>query len=109
MCGITGFILHSEMRDSRHLGQYLRQMTTRITHRGPDADGTWFDEEPGIYLGHRRLSILDLSPAGAQPMHSKDGRYVTVFNGEIYNFAELRRELEQHGRQFIGQIGRAHV
>ena len=77
-------------------------MTTRITHRGPDADGTWFDEDAGSYLGHRRLSILDLSPAGAQPMHSKDGRYVIVFNGEIYNFAELRRELEQHGRQFVG-------
>ena len=97
MCGIAGYLGYLRGGISIAAG-----MTARLRHRGPDADGTWFDEEPGIYLGHRRLSILDLSPAGAQPMHSKDGRYVIAFNGEIYNFAELRRELEQHGRQFIG-------
>src|SRR5690606_30125903 len=63
----------------------------------PDADGHWLDADAGIALGHRRLSILDLSPAGAQPMASRDGRWVIAYNGEIYNFADLRAELEQHG------------
>jgi asparagine synthase (glutamine-hydrolysing) len=69
-----------------------------IRHRGPDASGEYLDQEVG--LSHRRLSILDLSPLGDQPMHSGDGRYVIVFNGEIYNFLELRRELEEEGGVF---------
>jgi asparagine synthase (glutamine-hydrolysing) len=72
-------------------------MTSALTHRGPDDEGIWIDEAAGIGLGHRRLSILDLSPAGHQPMHSPSGRFVITFNGEIYNHAKLRRELAQAG------------
>lgn len=76
----------------------LRQMGETIIHRGPDAGGEYLDEWVG--LGHRRLSIIDLSPLGNQPMLSMDGRYVIVFNGEIYNFLELRAELETRGYRF---------
>jgi asparagine synthase (glutamine-hydrolysing) len=69
-------------------------MASRLHHRGPDDDGTWVDAEAGVALGHRRLAILDLSPAGHQPMSSASGRWVLIFNGEIYNHLELRRELE---------------
>jgi asparagine synthase (glutamine-hydrolysing) len=72
-------------------------MSTCLTHRGPDDSGVWVDEEVGIGLGHRRLSILDLSPAGHQPMISHCGRFVTVFNGEIYNYLDIRGELEASG------------
>lgn len=68
-------------------------MRDRLTHRGPDAAGHWIDHDSGISLGHRRLSILDLSPAGAQPMTSHCGRYVTAYNGEVYNFNQLRAEI----------------
>ena len=73
-------------------------MTDAVAHRGPDADGYWI--EGGAGLGHRRLSIIDLSPTGAQPMHSPDGRFVISYNGEIYNFRELRTELEAQGYRF---------
>jgi asparagine synthase (glutamine-hydrolysing) len=72
-------------------------MTDRIAHRGPDAAGVWLDESAGLALGHRRLSILDLSPAGAQPMVSADGKLILVFNGEIYNHGALRAEVEAAG------------
>jgi asparagine synthase (glutamine-hydrolysing) len=68
-------------------------MTNTLTHRGPDAAGIWLDEKVGIALGHRRLSILDLRPSGSQPMVSESGRYVIVFNGEVYNFQQLKQEL----------------
>ena len=71
----------------------LRAMTDAIRHRGPDAEGHWRDEAAGVALGHRRLSILELSEAGAQPMHSACGRYVIAFNGEIYNHLALRADL----------------
>lgn len=79
-----------------------QQMSHTLLHRGPDDGGIWVDAEVGIALGHRRLSILDLSPEGHQPMHSVSGRYVIVFNGEIYNFLELRQELEALGHYFRG-------
>lgn len=80
----------------------LRSMTEAIRHRGPDADGFWQSQDGQVNLGHRRLSILDLSPTGAQPMVSPDGRHVLIFNGEIYNFRELRAELAGAGQQFHG-------
>ena len=78
-------------------------MAHTLAHRGPDYGGAWADPEVGIALGFRRLSILDLSQAGHQPMRSHDGRHVIVFNGELYNFAALRRTLEQRGHRFRGR------
>mgnify|MGYP000159196824 CR=1 FL=1 len=77
-------------------------MTDSLVHRGPDDADVWMDPEAGIGLGHRRLSILDLSPLGRQPMHSACGRYAIAYNGEVYNFKELRRELEPLGHSFRG-------
>ena len=96
MCGIAGlFLVGNSARDD--LGAVARRMVEPLTHRGPDAGDVWSDPEAGIALGHRRLSILDLSAEGMQPMHSGDGRYVVIFNGEIYNHGELRKELEAQG------------
>jgi asparagine synthase (glutamine-hydrolysing) len=95
MCGITGFWREGGL--DRQSPTVLQAMTDCIAHRGPDADGHWMDRDRGVALGHRRLSILDLSAAGAQPMASPSQRYTVVYNGEIYNFAELRRELEAEG------------
>ena len=72
-------------------------MADAINHRGPDDGDVWIDPEQGVALAHRRLSILDLSPTGHQPMQSACSRYVVVYNGEIYNWAELRGELEAAG------------
>ena len=92
MCGVTGFWQrHGGARDT--LLAQAQAMSARLSHRGPDDSGVWCDEAAGIALAQRRLSILDLSPAGHQPMHSADGRYVIVFNGEIYNHLELRERL----------------
>lgn len=77
-------------------------MVDTLAHRGPDGDGVWVDAEMGIGFGHRRLAIVDLSDDGAQPMVSHDGRYVATFNGEVYNFVELRAELEAAGTYFVG-------
>jgi len=77
-------------------------MTGTLRHRGPDDGGVWLEPEAGLALGHRRLSIIDLSPEGHQPMHSHNGEWVIVFNGEIYNFQEIRRELEARGHRFRG-------
>ena len=95
MCGITG--LWTGRRLGSPLGETVRRMAGALSHRGPDDDGVWTDEGAGLALGHRRLSILDLSPEGHQPMHSQSGRYCIAFNGEVYNFAEIRRELEGAG------------
>ena len=72
-------------------------MTNTLIHRGPDDEGYWHDEAKGVSLGHRRLSILDLSSHGSQPMLSNSGRYAIVFNGEIYNHSLLRNELIKSG------------
>src|SRR5262252_6102806 len=77
-------------------------MNRAIAHRGPDDSGTFVDPAAGLALGHRRLSIIDLSPLGHQPMISADGRYVITYNGEVYNFAELRAELVALGHRFRG-------
>ncbi len=102
MCGIAGFLLSSTPLDRDSFIPRARAMADALPHRGPDAGGAWADPDAGIGLGHRRLSILDLSPAGAQPMHSKCGRYVIVFNGEIYNFPDLRADLAARGARFAG-------
>lgn len=91
MCGIAGFI----DLGSRDMRATCRRMTDAIRHRGPDDSGHWFDRQAGVALGHRRLSILDVSPAGHQPMESPDGSLAIVFNGEIYNHLDIRGELER--------------
>src|ERR1043165_2406702 len=96
MCGIAGFFASDAAFDSDPRG-IVERMTTRLTHRGPDADGIGVDTQARVALGHRRLSIVDLSPAGAQPMHSSDGRWVFTYNGEIYNRQELAEELAEQG------------
>jgi asparagine synthase (glutamine-hydrolysing) len=92
MCGICGFVGHGDLDD-------LKRMNAVLVHRGPDAEGLWYDVTEGVYLGHRRLSIIDLE-GGAQPMWSEDGRLCVVFNGEIYNHLELRKSLERKGHRF---------
>ena len=102
MCGITGFLDTSRSKSSEQLTLIARRMSTSLRHRGPEDEGVWVDPNTGIAFGHRRLSIIDLSPMGHQPMHSASGRYVITFNGEIYNFKALRQELEQLGETFRG-------
>ena len=91
MCGLTGFFSPTGLVENA--AEVARRMADAIIHRGPDDSGVWVDEAAGVALAHRRLSILDLSPAGHQPMASNGGRYVIVFNGEIYNHLELREAL----------------
>jgi asparagine synthase (glutamine-hydrolysing) len=100
MCGIAG-ILRGDF-ETFNIGETVRSMTSTLVHRGPDDVGVWRDEREAVALGHRRLSIIDLSPLGHQPMESSSGRYVIVYNGEIYNFKELRAEFEAAGSTFRG-------
>jgi asparagine synthase (glutamine-hydrolysing) len=102
MCGITGFLDLSHKLSSSQLGAIVDRMTDTLSHRGPDDRGTWVQQTTGTALGHRRLSILDLSKEGHQPMRSACNRYVLVHNGEVYNFLDLRRELEGLGHSFRG-------
>lgn len=95
MCGITGFWQLGAAADQ--LAPRASAMADRIRHRGPDDHGAWCDEEAGYAVAHRRLSILDLSAAGHQPMHSANGRWVIAYNGEIYNHLELRQQLQAEG------------
>ena len=101
MCGIAGFLTTASQSDEDLVGG-VRRMTDPIIHRGPDDSGEWVDAESGIALGFRRLAIIDLSEQGHQPMRSGSGRYWISFNGEIYNYRDLRRELEQAGWRFRG-------
>ena len=89
MCGFAGVLSLSQSRGSE-LQELVRRMATRLAHRGPDDAGEWADPEAGVAFGFRRLSILDLSMLGHQPMTSRGGRFVVVFNGEIFNHLELR-------------------
>lgn len=95
MCGFAGIIELDRRTSEQAILATVARMANTLRHRGPDDAGIWVDAEAGIALGHRRLSILDLSPAGHQPMVSASGRRVIVFNGEIYNSQQLRRELDQ--------------
>src|SRR5215203_5983031 len=101
MCGITGF-WQDPGEGEIELQSIARAMATRIEHRGPDDADEWVDAACGLGLGFRRLAIVDLSPTGRQPMQSASGRYVIIFNGEVYNFAAVRAELEKMHRQFRG-------
>lgn len=98
MCGLTGYLGGFSSGSIDGARATLQQMTDAIVHRGPDSEGHWLDAHAGIALGHRRLSIIDLSPAGAQPMHAASGRFVIAFNGEIYNHLDLRADLQHCGR-----------
>ncbi|OQZ01579.1 MAG: asparagine synthase (glutamine-hydrolyzing) [Planctomycetes bacterium UTPLA1] len=95
MCGICGYV-------GDHRPELLEPMALAMVHRGPDDMGTWHSTEGQVGLGHRRLSILDLSPAGHQPMSTPDGRYWITYNGEIYNFQEHRERFEKQGMQLRG-------
>ena len=100
MCGIAGVLNLTGSRDQ--LERNAMAMADSLAHRGPDDQGIWSDTEAGIALVHRRLSIVDLSSAGHQPMISANGRFIITYNGEIYNFQELRPELEARGVKFRG-------
>jgi asparagine synthase (glutamine-hydrolysing) len=100
MCGIAGLFCSRILEDSPK--DVLGEMLNVIKHRGPDDSGLWSDDVVGVYLGHRRLSILDLSPTGHQPMQSAGDRFVIVFNGEIYNHKEIRNNLSAYGVDWRG-------
>lgn len=99
MCGIAGIVLIGRNVNVSS----LKKMTDILIHRGPDGEGQWVNPENHAGLGHRRLAIIDLSDAAAQPMHSANGRYIIVFNGEIYNYIELREQLIKEGHSFKTQ------
>ena len=102
MCGLAGSWEPRGERDQDELKRIARDMARLVESRGPDDAGEWAEPGAGIALGHRRLSIVDLSPRGRQPMVSASGALVIVYNGEIYNFRELRAELEAAGASFRG-------
>lgn len=99
MCGIAGAWTPER---AETLQEDTQRMTDAIRLRGPDGEGHWMDSEVGISLGHRRLAVLDLTPTGAQPMQDASGRFVLTYNGEVYNFKELRDELDKNGATFRG-------
>jgi len=101
MCGISGFISTGSLEEAR-IHAECAQMNNTILHRGPDGDGVFAEPSAGLALGHRRLSILDLSPTGAQPMSSASGRFTIVYNGEIYSSPDMRADLEARGHRFRG-------
>lgn len=96
MCGISGFISNKNSFSEDEIIKISRSMSQALSHRGPDNFGNWISLEDGVSMSHQRLSILDLSSAGSQPMFSKSGRYVIVFNGEIYNHFKLREKIDVH-------------
>ncbi len=105
MCGLAGHIhlgAGPPKLDPEAAAAMTQRMCSMLAHRGPDGHGQWADSAAGIHLGHQRLSIIDLSPTGAQPMHSASRRYTIAYNGEIYGFANLARTLEREGARFVG-------
>src|SRR5215467_11791876 len=98
MCGLAGMVdwrAETNVDALRAIGEAMNGM---LSHRGPDASDVWTEPESGALLAHARLAIIDLSPGGAQPMQSRDGRYVIITNGEIYNYRDIRRALASAGR-----------
>jgi asparagine synthase (glutamine-hydrolysing) len=102
VCGIAGLFDPSSVVSTEELGRLVADMTATLAHRGPDAEGVWCHPEQGIFLGHRRLSVVELGPEGSQPMHSEDGRWVVNYNGELYNHRALRHRLAGDGAVFRG-------
>ena len=102
MCGIAGFVTGHPQSAALQLSNIAGNMNRSLRHRGPDDDGVWIDTEAGAALVHRRLSIIDLSPTGHQPMISANGRYVLIYNGEVYNYEDIRPSLTAHGIIFRG-------
>ena len=101
MCGIAGLLMLDDKPGSPAvMAARARAMAETLIHRGPDDSGVWAASDGSVALAHRRLSIVDLSPLGRNPMTWDDGRLWITFNGEIYNFRELRRELQEHGHRF---------
>ncbi len=98
MCGIAGFIKFSNNLSSNNLARHSVLMADTLEKRGPDQSGFWVDTSSGIALSHRRLSIIDLSNNASQPMISSDKRNVLVYNGEIYNFINLRNSLKKKNK-----------
>src|SRR5216683_5458146 len=94
MCGFAGIIDLDRRTSEQAIRAIVARMVNTLRHRGPDDAGIWVDAAAGVALGHRRLSVLDLSPAGHQPMVSATGRYVVVLNGEIYNHLDIRARLD---------------
>ena len=95
MCGIAGY-LDIKLPQIDELKRIGLNMAEAISHRGPDHSGLWFDESLGLVLSHKRLSIIDLSESGNQPMISHSGRYIIVFNGEIYNHIQIRKMIDNN-------------
>ncbi len=102
MCGLAGSLEFEPATPAETLARQVKAMADTLQHRGPDSDGHWLDAKAGIALGFRRLAIIDLSEHGAQPMASHDDRYVIAYNGEVYNFPEMRAELIAQGHEFNG-------
>ena len=102
MCGIAGIFGPTGDRNRGEIAEIVGKMSDRLRHRGPDSAGIWVDTDNGIAFGFRRLAVQDTSESGNQPMHSTSGRYVTVLNGEIYNFKDLKCTLEGKGHRFRG-------
>lgn len=103
MCGIAGILSRKGQYTQESLESTVKKMISTLIHRGPDDSGTWLDENAGLAFGHRRLSIIDRSKKGRQPMISSNNRYVICYNGEVYNFPYLRQELEDCGNKFISR------
>ena len=102
MCGITGIYNFKQAQNRERLLATINCMANTLRHRGPDSGGTWIDDQSKLALGHRRLAIRDLSTTGHQPMMSSCGRFVIVYNGEVYSHLEIGKELEKCGRQLKG-------
>ena len=102
MCGFAGLIDPNRATSASELEATAARLAATLAHRGPDSFGTWCDAQTGVALGHQRLAVIDLSPDGHQPMASRSGRYVIAYNGEVYNFRDLRKQLETSGSIFTG-------
>ena len=102
MCGIAGFWELQRGSGKSELKAAAEVMCEKLRHRGPDDSGSWVDQSTGIALAHTRLAIIDLSKNGSQPMHSASGRFVISYNGEVYNFPQLKDELSTQGVRFKG-------